>query len=372
MEKESKEIVATLCFSFRGAKMTTEKQYNIGVIGAGMIALQHLEHIRNTGGAEVSWIAALRPGNLEKVRARFDIKNKTQNYRDILEDPAVDVVLITTPPHLHREMFMECLKAGKHVLLEKPMAITTEELEDLLRVKAEHPNLIAMECSGRHARLSPKFRKVKELIDSGFLGDIYRVHHQSVARQERPGIEFHPSGKWFLDRSKAGGGPIFDWGVYDLSFHLGVLGDRHKLEGIESVLMKNGLDDTDPGAEVYDVEEHFAVSMRFSGGLSYYWERGAHANVEVPNETRIYGTRGGIKLAYCTWDDPEITLYDLDSGGKAREQKLEVDMSQHSHDGYALWEHFFDVLDGRAQPVISMELAKKHLDIIIKCCQFSN
>jgi len=352
--------------------MDQKKLYNIGMIGAGMIARQHLEHIKNTGRAEVTWIAALRPDNLEEVRSCFSIRNKTHDYRDMLKDPAVDAIVITTPPHLHKEMFIETLNAGKHVLLEKPMAIHKEDLEEVIAVKAEHPSVIAMDCSGRHARLSPKFRKVKELIDTGLLGDIYRVHHQSVARQGRPGIEFHPTGKWFLDRSKAGGGPMFDWGVYDLSFHLGVLGDHHELEQIESVLMKSGLDETDPGIETYDVEEHFAVSMLFTGGLSYYWERGAHANVEVPNETRIYGTRGGIKLAYCTWDDPGITVYDLDSGGKAREREMEVDMSKHSHDGFALWEHFFDVLDKRVPPVISLELAKKHMDIIIKCSQFND
>ncbi len=347
------------------------KLYNIGVVGAGMIARQHLDHIRNTGRANVTWIAALRPGNLEEVRAEFGIKNKTHDYRDMLNDPKVDAILITTPPHLHKEMFIETLRAGKHVLLEKPMAIRPEDLNEMLDVQVKNPQWLAMECSGRHARLSPKFRKVKEIVDSGVLGDIYRIHHQSVDRQGRPGIEFHPEGKWFLDRSRAGGGPIFDWGVYDLSFHLGILGDSYELEQLESAWMKRGLDEVDPGTEIYDVEEHFAVNMKFTNGLSYYWERGAHANVKVANETRIYGTRGGVKLAYCTWDDPVITLYDLDQAGKAREQKIEVDMTHHSHDGYALMEHFFNVLDGEEEPVISLELAKKHLDIILKCCQFA-
>ncbi len=347
------------------------KIYNIGVIGAGMIARQHLDHIRNTGRAEVSWIAALRPENLEKVRSDFGIKNKTHDFRDILKDPKVDAILITTPPHLHKEMFMETLKAGKHVLLEKPMAIHSEDLNEMLELHKENPHLIAMECSGRHARLSPKFRKVKEIVDSGDLGEIYHIHHQSVSRQGRPGIEFHPEGKWFLDRSRAGGGPIFDWGVYDLSFHLGILGDSHELKQVESAWMKGGLDEVDPGTEIYDVEEHFAVKMKFTNDLSYYWERGAHANVELPNETRIYGTRGGVKLAYCTWDDPVYIYYDLDETGKAREQKMEVDMTEHSHDGYALMEHFLDVLEGKEQPVISLEVAKKHLDIILKCSQIA-
>ncbi len=51
----------------------------------------------------------------------------------------------------------------------------------------------------------------------------------------------------------------------------------------------------DPETDVYDVEEHLMVNMKLSGGISYYWERGAHAHMEVPNETRIYGTRGGHK-----------------------------------------------------------------------------
>lgn len=352
--------------------MNHQKTYNFGIIGAGMIARQHLEHMRNTGRTEATWIAARNPENLEWVRSSFGIKNKTHDYREMLADPLVDAILVTTPPHLHREMFLDAVRAGKHVLLEKPMAILQEDLEEMLRVKEQFPGTIAMECSGRHARLSPKFRRVKEIVDSGMLGEIYRIHHQSIARQGRPGIEFHPAAKWFLDRSRAGGGPMFDWGVYDLSFHLGVLGDRPGLERIESVMRMSGLDEVDPGTDVYDVEEHFVVNMKLTGNISYSWERGAHANVAVPNETRIFGTRGGLKLAYCTWDDPRMTLYDLDPEGKARERIEEVDMSAHIHDGYALMEHFIRVLDGEEEPVISLELAKKHMDMILKFTKFAD
>ena len=63
------------------------------------------------------------------------------------------------------------------------MALSKEELEEMMRVKAQHPELIAMDCSGRHSRLNPKFNLVKELIGSGALGEIYHIHHQSVSRQ---------------------------------------------------------------------------------------------------------------------------------------------------------------------------------------------
>ena len=340
--------------------MSFQKTYNIGVIGSGWIAKAHMGFLQETGRASITWIAARNPENLERVRSDFNIPNKTHNYRDILDDPAVDVVIIATPPDTHREMFLESLKAGKHVLLEKPMALNMKELKLMMEVRARYPELIAMECSARHSRLNPKFDFVKELIASGALGEIYHIHHQRVERQKRPGIEFHPIAHWFLDRSRAGGGPLFDWGVYDLSFHLGILGDAPEVERVESVTMKSGLDDVDPGTAVYDVEEHLAVSMKLSGGITYYWERGAHAHMDVPNETRIYGTRGGIKLAYCTWDDPVVNFYDLDSEGKTRESRHTV-VCPKEEDGYFLSTHLIDVLDGKEQPLVTLQTAKKFL-----------
>lgn len=331
-----------------------------------MIARVHMENLQKTGRASISWIAARNPDNLEKVRAEFNIPNKTNNYKDILEDAKVDLVLITTPPHLHREMFIEALEAGKHVLLEKPMALNINEIESMLEERAKHPHLFAMECSGRHSRLIPKFGQVKDLVDSGALGEIYAIHHNAVGRQSRPGIEYHPTAKWFLNKAEAGGGPLFDWGVYDLSFHLGVLGDTHEVVSIESVMLKSGLDEVDAGTDIYDVEEHFMVNMKLSGGISYYWERGGHANMEVANETRIYGTRGGIKLGFNSWDAPSLVFYDLDHNGKARSRKIELDYSSQD-DGFALAEHLVRVLDGDEDPVISLELARKHMNIIFRC-----
>ena len=338
----------------------------MGVIGAGMIAGTHIRNLQRTGRAKVDWVAARDPDNLEAFRKEFGIPNKTHDYRDMLRDQEVEVVLVTTPPHLHREMFIAALEAGKHVLLEKPMALGSEDVIEMLNVRASHPRQVAMECSCRHARLTPKFRKVKELIDTGVLGRIYAIHHSSVQRQHRPGIEFHPSAKWFLDKNMAGAGPLFDWGVYDLSFHLGILGDRHGLEEIFRVDLYSGLDESDPGTDVYDVEEHFMADLMLDSGIRYFWERGGHANVEAPNETRIYGTRGGLRLGYCSWDAPFIEFFDLDRHGKARKQVIELDYNAHD-DGYALTEHLIRVLDGEEEPVITLEQAARHMEILFGC-----
>ena len=345
--------------------MNTLKTF--GIIGAGMIAEKHIVGIQKTGLARVKWIARRDGTKLDSIQQKYAIPLGTTDYRDILNDPEVDAVVITTPPALHYAQFVACVEAGKHILLEKPAAIRREQLDEMIRLAERHPDLVISDCSARHARLQPRFRKVKEMIDSGMLGEIYFIHHNAVARQSRPGIEYHPSAKWFLNRELAGGGVLFDWGVYDLSFHLGLLNDRPNIEKTHLLFMKKGLDRKDPGTEICDVEEHFAALLKLSGGIDYYWERATHANMEAQNETRIYGTKGGIKLAFCSWDDPSIEFFDVSEEGRgaARKEVYSVDCAGHD-DNDALSAHFIAVLLGKETVQMSLSLAGKHLGVIYR------
>lgn len=341
------------------------KKFKIGLIGAGMIAEQHASGLLKTGRVEITWVARQNRAKLQGFQDKYGIARGTTAYEDILNDPEVDAVVITTPPADHCQMFAQAMKAGKHVLLEKPMAINLDEVDQMLKVRQSYPHLKVLDCSCRHTRLQPKFAFVKDWIDSGVLGEIYFIHHQSVGMQGRPGIEYHPSAKWFLDKAQAGGGPIMDWGVYDLSFHLGLLSDKPELAKVTPFFIRQGLDKKDPGTAVYDVEEHFAARLVFDSGLEYYWERAAHANMTATNETRIYGTKAGVKLSFCTWDSNKIELFGVDNEGKgaAYTQVFEVDVSA-QNDGDELSKHFVEVLEGRAEPLMPLELAAKHLRIL--------
>jgi predicted dehydrogenase len=339
----------------------------IGIIGAGMIAQDHARNLAASGRCTIAAIADINPQAAQAVADKHGIPKIFTDYRAMLDEPTIDAVLICTPPFLHKRMFIDALDAGKHVLIEKPLATTRTDCATMLRARRAHPRLIVCEASCRHSRLQPKFRLVKKIIDSGALGEIYHIHHNAVGRQARPGIEYHPAAKWFLNKKLAGGGIMIDCGVYDLSFHLGLLGDRHSLKSLQS-FVKQGLDSKDPGTPVFDVEEHGCVLMKFDHGLSYYWERASHANNEAANETRIYGTKGGIKLSYCTWEPPEISFFDVSNGGKgkARTAIQKPSMKSHSGDNKALDEHFLDCLECKAKPAMPVELAAKHLDIIFK------
>jgi len=338
---------------------------NIGIIGAGMIARDHIKNLKQIKGVKVSWVADINEPLLKKVLKSYKIPNGTTDYTNILNDPEVSAIFICTPPSTHFDIFLHVVQAGKHILLEKPASISTDDLEGLLAIEEKHSELIICDASCRHTRLQPKFGYIKKIIDSGKLGEIYHIHHNAAARQCRPGIEYHPEAKWFLNKEIAGGGPVLDWGVYDLSFHLGILSDKPELISVRA-MTANGLDKKDPGSNIFDVEEHAAAWMEFTGGLTYFWERATHANVEVPGETRIYGTKGGLKFSFLTWDSPKVEYYytTKDGKGKAKSKTLKVDMRKHGGDNFELARHYVDVLLKKREPAMSLRLAAKHLRII--------
>lgn len=340
---------------------------NIGVIGAGMIAQEHIKNIKNIKQTRVAWLADLDTKLLRSVLYKHKIPNGTNDYHKVLEDSAVQAVYICTPPSTHFEIFTACLLAGKHIMLEKPAAVNNAELRGMLRLAEQYPEQIVLSASCRHSRLQPKFHFVKKMIDSGVLGEIYYIHHNSVSRQSRAGMEYHPTAKWFLNKAIAGGGPVLDWGVYDLSFHLGVLSDIPELVSVKSFAC-NQLDRKDPGTDISDVEEHAVSMLEFSGGLRYYWERGSHANVDVPNETRIYGSKGGLKFGYLSWDSDEVEhFYTTKEGeGKAKSKTIHVKFDKHSDDNFELSKHFVDIVLNGKEAVMPLSLEAKHLNILFE------
>ncbi len=339
------------------------KKFNIGIIGAGMVADFHIEGLHKDGRAAVNWIATKTAGSAEEKQKKHGIADATTDYRHILQDDAVDAVIITAPPFLHLEMFKAAVAAGKHVLLEKPAVVNQQELDELLEMEPRLSGLLVMECSCRHARLQPKFRLVKKLIDDGAIGDVYHIHHNQLMRSTF--IEHNPKGTWGVQKKLAGGGPFIDWGVYDLSFHLGLLDDVPQLEALTS-FTRSGLKVFQNPAIRPDIEEHGAAWMRFDTGLTYYYERGAGVSCKVDNETRIYGTNGSLRFGFCSWDPPRIEHFYTDKSGAEKHTVHEVDMSGHEDDNYQMAVHFIDCLEGKAQPAMTLPLAGKHLGILFR------
>jgi len=338
------------------------KKLNFAVIGAGMIGDVHIDQIKKEPRSEILSIATRTQTTLDKKLKKYPGVKGTLDYKEILNDPQIDAVVIATPPHTHSQMLQDSLAAGKHVILEKPMAITIEEAKKLVEIDQKYPDQVVLECSCRHARLQPKFRELKKMIDAGELGEIYHIHHNHLMRGTF--IEYNPAGAWAHQKSLAGGGPVLDWGVYDLSFHLGLLSDTPQLVDL-CCFSKNGLKKFPDPEFKSDVEEHAAAYMKFDTGLTYYYERGAGVHAEIPNETRIYGTKGSLKFANCSWDSPEIEFFTFDQDGKEVNKKIEIDCSEND-DQYELTKHFVDCVLDNEKPQMTLETAAKHLNILFK------
>jgi predicted dehydrogenase len=338
-----------------------DKIWNIGLVGAGMWGTVHLESLAQEQRARVTWVCSRSESSVAPAQTRFGIPNGSTDYREMLADPALEAVIISTPPYLHASQLAAALQAGKHVLLEKPMATTRHGVEQILHAVDQHPDRLVLEASCRNSRLQPKFRFVKEMIDSGKLGRVYHIHHMHLLRTTF--VEYNRRGEWGVNKELAGGGPFIDWGVYDLSFHLGLLDDRPALKDLRSFTI-NGLHDVSSLAQVADVEQHGAAFMEFEPDLTYYYERGSGVHLETDCVSQIYGTRGGLRLHFPSWESNTVEFF---SGiENPQTEQLEVDMSDHPGDNPALIAHFLDCLEGRAQPVMPVSLAARYLEILFQ------
>lgn len=338
------------------------KTYNLGIIGAGMYGKMLMQRFHKDERANITWVNAASEATTRAAAEEFGVRQWTLEYHEILADPAVDAVVIATPPYLHADQLEAALAAGKDVLLEKPMAESLESVRRIVKAVEAAPERVVLEASCRHTRLSKKFQFIKEMIDSGKLGEVYHIHHNHLSRTTF--IEYNRSGAWAMDKKRAGGGPFADWGVYDLSFHLGLFDDVPQLKSLQK-FHRNDLRNMSKYVEFSDVEQHGAAWMEFDTGLTYYYERGAGAHAETPNETRLYGTKGGLRFQFPTWDSNEIEFFYLEND-EPRKETFKIDMSDAVEDTLALTSHFLDCLDGTAEPLMTVQQAAKHMEILFR------
>ena len=139
-----------------------------GVVGTGFIGAVHVEALRRLG-VEVAGVVGSSP-----VRARVKgLAPVIGSYEALLADDAVDVVHLTTPNHLHRRQVKQALEAGKHVVCEKPLAMTSEQSAELLEL-AEQSGLV--HCTNFNIRFYPQVQQARALVQSGAVGAVWNVH----------------------------------------------------------------------------------------------------------------------------------------------------------------------------------------------------
>jgi myo-inositol 2-dehydrogenase/D-chiro-inositol 1-dehydrogenase len=138
-----------------------------GLIGYGLFGAHHGRAIAQATGAKLSAIAVKSASSQAAARTAHPDADVVGDYRRVLDRPDIDVVSVVVPNRLHFEVARAALEAGKHVLLEKPMALTLPDCDQLVRLAAQRQRILAV---GHELRLSSLWGRVRELIDSGAIG----------------------------------------------------------------------------------------------------------------------------------------------------------------------------------------------------------
>ena len=153
-----------------------EKKLNVAVIGCGNIAVLHIKGVLAKPECVLYAVCDnASDDRLAKHLEEYKPQRAVADYRELVDDPNVDIAIITTPDKTHMEMTCAFLRAGKDVLLEKPMALTVPECEEMLRAEKESGRRLMV---GQVARYNGVFVKAKEIIDSGILGELTFVESE--------------------------------------------------------------------------------------------------------------------------------------------------------------------------------------------------
>lgn len=251
----------------------------MAVVGPGFIGRVHALAIQSTGSTRLVAVAGRDPEKLDRFADRFAVERTYIRLADLAADPEVDAVVLATPNHTHLPMAVELLDAGKHVLVEKPLARTAAEAARLAEAARTSQGRLMV---GHMWRFDREARRVREAVRDGLLGRIVKTKGYGTH------TGWGPSG-WFTDPERAGGGALIDMGVHAIDTVRYLLGDP------------------DPVAVYARLGTHYGdYAVDDVGILVISWSSGAESLIEsgwwhphsdgLEASTQLFGTRGYARL----------------------------------------------------------------------------
>jgi 1,5-anhydro-D-fructose reductase (1,5-anhydro-D-mannitol-forming) len=246
------------------------------LIGASTIASEHMiDAIRAQQGHEVVAVASSSAERARDFAAKHKIGGAYASVENLLADPAVQVVYISTTNELHRDQAIAAAAAGKHVLCEKPLALTLDDARQMVRACADAGVVMA---TNHHLRNAATHRKIRELVQGGAIGRplFARVFHAVHLPPHLQG--------WRLDKPAAGGGVILDISVHDADTLRFILG----AEPVEAVAISQSASMAREG-----LEDGVMAVLRFDNGVLAQ----LHDAFTVPFATtgiEIHGDKGSV------------------------------------------------------------------------------
>ena len=268
------------------------------MIGCGGIAKgKHLPSIKATGLADMVAFCDIRPESAEETRDAFGTEGAKlyTDYKALLKDKSIEVVYVCTPNRSHSEITVAALKAGKHVMCEKPMAINAAEAKKMLEAAKKSGKLLSI---GYQNRFRPENLYVKQFAEEGGLGEMYYARAKAIRRRAVP--------TWgvFLNEYEQGGGPLIDIGTHALDLTLWMM-DNYKPKSVTGTVYHKLNNEKEPG-NAFGPWDPKAFTVEDSAFGFIVMENGATINLEASwalntldvNEAKtvLCGTKAGADM----------------------------------------------------------------------------
>ena len=275
-----------------------------GVIGLGM-GWNHLDGYYEHPDVEVVAVAdrrADRKAHFEEVYGGKNIKFYEEGI-DLINNEKLDILSVAVPNNQHKDLTIAGLKAGAHVLCEKPMAMNTAEAVEMMETAKACGKKLGIDFS---YRFRPQSRIMKQVVESGELGEIYYAQSVWLRRDGMPGLAANDfgtgkkkdggMGSWFFDKQQSGGGPLIDLGVHRLDLALWLMGYPEPASVTGSIYSKFGPDRAKQRGLEYTVEDFACAMIKFKNGatlqLDVSWA--SHIKENELQSTRLLGTKSGL------------------------------------------------------------------------------
>jgi predicted dehydrogenase len=259
----------------------------IGVIGLGM-GRHHAKAYHESDKAELVALCDLDQKLLAQFKGVYPKAATFSHYEEMLAKGGLDAVSVALPNCLHAEVTIATLRAGLHVLCEKPMALNAQQAQEMLRAAQETGKKLMIHFN---YRFSPPSQFLKRYVDEGNLGQVYYARTRWLRARGVPRL-----GSWFGIKEFSGGGPLIDLGVHRLDLAMWLMGypkavsvSASTFDFLASRLAREA------GAR-YDVEDLAAALIRLDNGatlnLEVSWAGGTEKHEDML--TAIYGTQGAV------------------------------------------------------------------------------
>lgn len=338
----------------------------VAIVGCGRISGLHALGYRGREDARIVAVCDARRGRAREKARAWDVDKVYADYQQLLSDPEIDLVELLVPHHLHAEMAVAACQAGKHVSVQKPMALTVAEADRMIEAAAQAGVVLRI---FENFRFYPPHVRAKEMIDAGEIGEPQMIRlHVGTGKSETEWKVPLSAWLWRINETKCGGGPlVFDHGYHLFSVAHYLMGE---VERVYAWMDKSPVGGMIP-RQVAEVDAPATIMFQFKSPRRYGVLDFTHTpdmvmdTVYYADDDRleVIGDKGILFVNRCTAGTVDLPPLMMFRGGKTTPIPVE---RVEWHDSFIdCTHHLIDVLRRGGEPVLDGRTGKAVLQFTL-------